>query len=268
MDLSPAVGRKGSILFSVIIPTFRRPLLVMEALESVRGQTLRPQEIILVESPSAFMILPTTLGSDVNLVRSSISLSSGAARNLGAARASGEYLCFLDDDDLWDSRYLESVSSAIEAESSDNFFPDLVYGNLYTDRGVSARSPRFSKLRSVFWVNPGITGSNIVVKREFFAQLGGFDESISPSEDRDFIARTLIAEGKIVFAEDALATIRSVSGQRISTKFVRSNLLFVQRYWTAVSASEKALMVLLMLYKIAKIPKNRILRWVSSRKRS
>lgn len=249
-------------MFSVVIPTYRRPHLVLEALASVLGQSLPPKEIIVVQSPSEMMIESDILSEGVQLDTLANRCSSGAARNHGASKASQDYIAFLDDDDLWHPLFLENMARTIISEREAGVEPDLVFGHLLTDGGLSARSRHFPSPRAVFWVNPGITGSNIVTRRQSFFQLGGFDEGIAPSEDRDYVARALLHGQKLVFAEQAHATIRSVSDSRISTKFVKSNLRFIRRYWKRVNGFEKALMIILMAYKLAQIPKKRISAWL------
>lgn len=250
-------------MFTVVIPTYRRPNLVLDALDSVLGQSFQPKEIIVVESPSELMISSDLLAERVQLDTLANRRSSGAARNYGASKASQDYIAFLDDDDVWDPFFLENVARTIISEREAGVEPDLVFGHLFTDAGVSARSRHFPSLRSVFWVNPGITGSNIVTRRQSFSQLGGFDEGIAPSEDRDYVAKALLRGQKLVFAEKAHSTIRTVSDSRISTKFVKSNLRFIRRYWKSVNGLEKALMITLMAYKLAQIPKKRISSWLS-----
>jgi glycosyltransferase involved in cell wall biosynthesis len=93
-------------LFSVIVPTFGRPRLLWEALNSVRRQTIENFECIVVDDASPE---PIDLIDDdrFRLVRRPTNGGSAAARNTGIAHARGRYVTFLDDDDLYTPARLE-----------------------------------------------------------------------------------------------------------------------------------------------------------------
>ncbi len=83
---------------SVIIPTYGRPTLLLDAIASVLAQQVAGIEIIVVDDASPE---PITVTGDH--LRHSISENRGsaAARNLGVSAATGDILAFLDDDDQW-----------------------------------------------------------------------------------------------------------------------------------------------------------------------
>lgn len=87
-------------VFSIIMPTHDRPALLIEAIESVRAQSLTHWELIIIDdgSPS-----PAIAPKDdrISLVRNEISQGPAAARNRGLDLARGKFIGFLDDDDLW-----------------------------------------------------------------------------------------------------------------------------------------------------------------------
>jgi glycosyltransferase involved in cell wall biosynthesis len=86
--------------FSVIVPTYDRPALLHEAVGSVLGQTCPDFECLVVDDASP---TPPTLVSDprLKLIRRDQNGGPAAARNTGLDRASGQYITFLDDDDLF-----------------------------------------------------------------------------------------------------------------------------------------------------------------------
>ena len=91
-------------LVSTIIPVYNRPTLVVEAIESVLAQTYRPIEIIVVDdgstdSTSAVVEQMMTAHPEVSLLRQPNS-GPGPARQKGIEAASGEFIQFLDSDDL------------------------------------------------------------------------------------------------------------------------------------------------------------------------
>src|SRR5436309_9355229 len=89
-------------MFSVIVPTFNRASLLRQALDSVLAQTFAEYELIVVDDGSTddTANVVASYGSRVYFLQQA-NRGPGAARNLGAAGAKGEYLAFLDSDDLF-----------------------------------------------------------------------------------------------------------------------------------------------------------------------
>jgi glycosyltransferase involved in cell wall biosynthesis len=93
---------KCGIMFSVVIPTHNRPLHLARALKSVAEQSVQDLEVIVVDDGSEPATDSSVLGDLVGrVVRNPRAVGPGAARNRGAAAASGEFIAFLDDDDSW-----------------------------------------------------------------------------------------------------------------------------------------------------------------------
>jgi glycosyltransferase involved in cell wall biosynthesis len=91
-------------LVSVIIPTLRRPALLVRALASVFAQSYTDFEVIVVvdgPDPDTILTLQDIADPRLQVVSNPKSLTAAGARNVGAARASGAFIAFLDDDDEW-----------------------------------------------------------------------------------------------------------------------------------------------------------------------
>ena len=111
--------------FSVIIPTYNRASMLREALDSVFAQTFTDYEVIVVDDGSTDDT-PAIVARYEDRVRFFRQENSGpgAARNLGIQNVSGEYVTFLDSDDLWFPWTLATFKRAIEQEAT----PALVSG--------------------------------------------------------------------------------------------------------------------------------------------
>lgn len=97
---------------SVIIPTHDRPALLRDAIVSLERQTVRPDEVVVVDDGSPTPVaVDSTL--DVRVVRTA-NAGAAAARNLGVSAASGELLFFLDDDDVFG---VDRIRHAIDAHA-------------------------------------------------------------------------------------------------------------------------------------------------------
>ena len=100
--------------FAVIIPTRSRPQFVGGAVESVLRQTHPAREVVVVrDGPEA--VVPDSLPRDLVRVLDRPAEGVAAARNAGIAATSAEWLCFLDDDDLWHPERLSAISDHIES---------------------------------------------------------------------------------------------------------------------------------------------------------
>jgi glycosyltransferase involved in cell wall biosynthesis len=101
------------MLISVVIPTLNtRPQFLKEALNSIEKQSYLPSEVIIVNNGIEDLKLPET---SLNIRQFKIVFKSGVAqaRNFGASISKGNYIAFLDDDDLWGQDYLKNMKNKL-----------------------------------------------------------------------------------------------------------------------------------------------------------
>ncbi len=100
-------------LFSIILPTYDRPKYLREAIASVLGQTMTDFELLVVDDGSR---VPVVVPEDprITLVRLEVNKGPAVARNAGLDVAAGEYLTFLDDDDVFTPHRLELALPALD----------------------------------------------------------------------------------------------------------------------------------------------------------
>jgi glycosyltransferase involved in cell wall biosynthesis len=106
-------------MISVIIPTVRRPILVMRAINSVLAQSLADLEVVVVvDGPDSetMHLLSAVADERLRLIQNPQSLGSAEARNVGIRAARGEWIAFLDDDDEWLKDKLELQLAAASAD--------------------------------------------------------------------------------------------------------------------------------------------------------
>jgi glycosyltransferase involved in cell wall biosynthesis len=134
---------------SVILPTYGRPEYFEEAVESVCRQTYSAVELVVVDDCSPEPVAPMlddidTTGIDVTLIRHEENRGACAARNTGIDEATGEYVAFIDDDDIWLETKLERQLEAIESAAPE---VGVVYtGQRYVKDGetTNVRTPTTS----------------------------------------------------------------------------------------------------------------------------
>jgi Glycosyl transferase family 2 len=179
---------------SVVIPTRDRAALLETTLHSVLWQDDVDLEVIVVDDGSidATPDVVAGLGEErVTLVRLGEPHGLAAARNLGAGRAGGGWLGFVDDDDVWAPEKLARQVRAAEAADRGWVYVgavavgerlEIVSGDPPpSPEAVMAALPRSNPV-------PG-GGSNVILRRHLFERVGGFDERLARCEDWELWAR-------------------------------------------------------------------------------
>lgn len=102
-------------MISVVIPLYNKAPHISRTIESVLAQTVKPDEIIIVDDGStdgSYQIVENYIGQGVKLIRQS-NQGESAARNRGVSESNGTYIAFLDADDEWLPQHLEVLSELI-----------------------------------------------------------------------------------------------------------------------------------------------------------
>jgi glycosyltransferase involved in cell wall biosynthesis len=174
------------VKIGVVIPAFNAAIFLPRCLKSVFAQTLKPDEIIVVDDGSTdnTAALAAELGATV-VSRRNGGLS--AARNTGINSASSEWIALLDADDMWAPEKLERQAACTHAETV------LVYTGIriFDDKGVRAVVPAIDPIsarKMLRYRNP-ITPSTVLVRREAVVRDGGFREDIRACEDWEMWVR-------------------------------------------------------------------------------
>jgi glycosyltransferase involved in cell wall biosynthesis len=127
------------------------------------------------------------------------------ARNLGLAKASSEFVAFLDDDDAWSPHKLrEQLNAAIDARADFVYSPALIVNEQLEPVAIaSAPEPEWlhESLLTRNVIMPG--GSNVLARTQIARILGGFDETLFFLEDWDFLLK-LAREGRPAVCDQVL----------------------------------------------------------------
>ena len=221
-------------LVSVIIPTFNRSDLVVKAIDSVLCQSYRNFEIIVVDDCSTddTIKILQNYGDNIQLIRNSINSYVGFSRNNGASFANGEYIAFLDSDDKWLPNKLELQISWMKKNqfeiSTTNFFSFQKNTNqlIFKNRPYSSKLNLKDILYGVF-IAPG---STLIIKRDYFIFLNGYDITYKRLEDWDLLIKIFLTYKNIGFLSLPTAEIFS-SNEYTYTKLQDSGKkLFITNY--------------------------------------
>lgn len=234
--------------FSVVIPTRDRDGTLREALESVRAQTERDLEVIVVDdagSTATRALVESFEDLPITYLVNDHAHGGAGTRNAGAERARGRWIAFLDDDDTWLPTRLQRVRELI-AHSGPEL--GLVYtGHAKYDfdagRVLDSTRPkvRGRVLEEALYRNFVGGLSVVVVRREAFDAVGGFDERFPALQDMELFVR--LAEGwTFDYVDEVLAHIRRGPAGRISTnaaKKLEGGRLFAEKYAERIRADRR-----------------------------
>ncbi len=226
---------RESPLISVIIPTYNRPTMLREAIASVLNQTYQHIEIVVINDG----------GDDVQSVIDSFNCNDqiiylplaehcerSMARNKGIRASHGEYIAYLDDDDIYYPEHLSTLIRTVIDRDVSVVYSDayeatqLIHDDSYTitDRKV-VYSVDFN--RNYLLIENIFPNLVILHKRECFEQVGGFDESLFTHEDWELWIRmslhydfchipTITAEYRV--RENGANTISQFKGNALESR--------------------------------------------------
>ncbi|MEZ5818106.1 MAG: glycosyltransferase family 2 protein [Hyphomicrobiaceae bacterium] len=219
---------------SVIIPVFNRAHCIGDAVTSVLAQTSPAHEIIVVDDGSTDdtpSVLASFAGRIVVIQQPNAGVS--AARNTGIRRATGDYIAFLDSDDVWLPHRLETAIRDLGETDAGVHVADLVLvGPGYEERLLALRQLAFPADRAERVERPlplvlsGLSLDAIVCRRDWIDAERGFDSSLRMYEDLDLLARLALA-GPWLFTSDVVCRARRLEeppGFSLTAAAIRNRL--------------------------------------------
>lgn len=201
---------------SFIIPTYRRPAFLSEALASILELTSLAIEVSVVDdSPDGEGAQVVNSFNDPRIRYTQREVPSegrpAKLRNQAAAQALGSVLYFLDDDDLVQTDALAGAFAELQQSRSGVLIsipepfgevPDKVRSEVaFFDRArtkLALMPSSVSLAAHLIFRDSLVTCSACLIKRTTFAAIGGFDESIPLAEDVDFYSRAIAADGYVL----------------------------------------------------------------------
>lgn len=200
---------------SVIIPCFNGEKHLREAIESVLAQELQPSEVIVVDDGSTDRSpeIARSCGPPVIVIEQP-NRGVSAARNHGILKATGDIVVFLDADDLLLPGCLSKRAAMLQSLACDVLIgsyallgPNGALGARKHDGVPSTRVGFYEMLGGDYCVGQ----SGMLVRREFFERVGGFDPLMAACEDWDWQVRAS-AVGNVGFDAEPLVAYRQVQG--------------------------------------------------------
>lgn len=220
----------GKDLVSVIVPVYNRAKLIVDTLNSVKAQTYRPLELIIVDNGSRdesralcrdFSLRENAPDFDISIAVETRKGAS-AARNAGMRLAHGKWIAFFDSDDIMSSSFIETMLAAASMNTSVVIAPTAIW---YGEKDCVAKSRIFladADPASQIMTSE-ISTQSFVARRDFIVSIGGWNEKLPRWNDWELGVRMLLARPQIRWIRDrAFHKIRAHADSITGTNFSSS----------------------------------------------
>lgn len=178
-------------LFSIVVTTHLRPILLLRALRSILNQSITDFEIILVSDvvdAETMEVARTTLRHKDSFITCPSLIGPAESRNVGVALSTGTWVLFLDDDDEFHADFLSSFLELSSVSPSDFYFTNYYLIDYKPDGSPKAVVEKSTQ---------GVTGTNLlvgnfipnsaIVIKSHLAKRLPFDKNLNSHEDWDWL---------------------------------------------------------------------------------
>lgn len=233
---------------SVVIPALNAERFIGQAIESVHAQTLKVSEIIVVDNGCTDRTaqIASELGANV-VLEGQRGLSR--ARNAGIRQCTQEWIALLDSDDLWDTEKMERQWAAAEAypdagvvacyfrviedgrvivENTDEVSEKRWEG--YYRRVIGEHCSYFPKIEHDFFPRFLPSCSDALLRRDVFATVGLFDETVLYNEDFEFFMRVLARYPLAIVEKTLISCRRHDQKHSFNLQGMRESLFSIVNY--------------------------------------
>lgn len=215
-------------LVSVIVPTYNRAHLIIETLDSVFAQTYRPIELLIADDGSTDNTVDIVQqwereyqqdGFTTRLIMQE-NRGAPAARNLGLIESHGEFIQFLDSDDVLHPDKFETQVKSLCESSANYAWSDCAWFSGPIDWQGSMK--RIHAMSSSVALAPSRGGINTIVglyRRSTCIKIGPWNEGLRIRQDGEYNLRLLLAKTRKLYIPGVLSMFRIEHGPRICDRF-------------------------------------------------
>ena len=225
------------ILVSIIIPAYNRSALLAESIQSVVSQTYRPIECIVVDDGSVDdtkdLIQKLIKNNDASFTLKYLyqqNAGSQVARNTGTHAASGEFIQYLDSDDLlFPVKIANQVNYFIQHPDCDAVFGDWQIGtNEKNERVIAYKN---DNLIEQFLTERCIANFAILMRADLVKKIGDWDINIKRNQEIDFHLRGVLVGSKFEYQAGVCGLWRVHDGERIVGTTGMNHIMQFYKKW-------------------------------------
>lgn len=210
-------------LVSIIIPTFNYGKYISHAINSILNQTYKNYEILIVDDGSTDQTKNIVSSFNNSKIKYVYQQNQGAnvARNRGWNESRGDFIIFLDADDILNFNHIEEYLKIAVSNPESNVYGASKKGYFCNEgfniRYEMGRCPYDDMLESWIRVDWWIFTSCVMWSWNNLVQVGGWDESLHANQDGDIAMRALIEKVPFIFAENAPTVLVTMHNDQISS---------------------------------------------------
>lgn len=233
-------------IVSIIIPTYNHSDLILDTLKSAFAQTFNDYEVIVINDGSpddtAHVLSPLSKAGKIHYFEQE-NQGQSATRNRGLREARGEFVAFLDDDDLWPVDKLEWQVAYLR----DNPDVGVVGGGTefideqgeLTGQGYTHEIP--VTFNSLFSGNPFVSPGQTLIRGSCLNQVGGLDENLWGADDFDLWFRlSKCCEIKVLPHISLYYRVHSSNASKDTDRMFYNSLNLIKRHLLYVPISERS----------------------------
>ncbi len=209
-------------LISIIIPCYNAEKWIQEAIESALGQKYNPLEVIVIDDGSTDTSLDIIKKYGDRITwRTGANRGGNHARNLGFSLSAGKYIQYLDADDYLHPEKIQHQVEYLQRTSADVVYGDWQHQHHYPNGKVELGKVEVSgyhqdilaALLSGWWVSPAC----ILFDRSTVEAIGGWDESLTSGQDKDFFLAAAVSGAKVEYQPGCYSVYRRYGDCTVST---------------------------------------------------
>ena len=196
-------------LISICVPAFKAEKHLGETLESIRGQTFADWEVIVTEDGSKdgaeaiVQAFGRSMVQKVTYHRHDPNRGLPATRNHGISNAHGTWIALLDSDDLWTADHLETLAARAAQNDADLIHAGSLLFESDTGKELETRAPSKEEISafplSLFLGRYVIQPSSVLLRKQLWQTVGGFNPDFRYVEDREMWLRCARAGGRFAY---------------------------------------------------------------------
>jgi glycosyltransferase involved in cell wall biosynthesis len=238
-----------NVRVSIVIPMYNASQYIIDTLESVRGQTYREWELLVVDDgsgDSSVAKVQEYISEHQDIARllfhpNRENRGTSASRNLGLKYANGELICFLDADDVWEPNYLDYFVKVFSSypEVSMAYAPAL-YWHMNHDHAVDYVQQLGVKVDGIYDCSTLFklfligydtvpSPSGVMIKNSILSRVGGWEEYFSGMYDDQVLYSKLLLSGISVYVADQCLYKYRQHNESLCKKALKENKNIVSR---------------------------------------
>lgn len=231
-------------LVSILIPAYNSEKWIQDTVKSAMGQTWPKKEIIIVDDGSQddTLRLAKSFGSKSVKVIAQENRGASFARNKALEFSQGDYIQWLDADDILHKDKIKEHIKAAENENNPRVLLTSSFGTFFfrTQKAIFRPSTLWQDLTPVEWMmkkfsdNIWMNPATWLVSRELTELAGPWDETLTWNDDGEYICRVVSVSEKVKFVPEAMCYYRIGNTNSLSSGLKRSNKRLISMYSSIV----------------------------------